>query len=54
MLAFHPDDPSIGDWARAEAERRGVALKVVLEEAVTEYRASHGNSPEGTQQGEQK
>jgi hypothetical protein len=34
MLAFHPDDGSLGDWARAEARRRGVGLKVILEEAL--------------------
>jgi hypothetical protein len=28
-------------WARAEAERRGVALSVILTEALGEYRAKH-------------
>lgn len=28
-------------WARAEAERRGVALSTVLTEALSEYRAKH-------------
>jgi hypothetical protein len=38
MLACHPDDPAVGDWARAEAKRRGVPLKVIIEEALAEKR----------------
>jgi hypothetical protein len=32
-------------WARAEAERRGVALSTILTEALGEYRAKHQGGP---------
>jgi hypothetical protein len=38
MLACHPDDGELGDWVRAEAKRRGVALKVIIEQALREFR----------------
>jgi hypothetical protein len=31
----------LGAWARAEAERRGVALSDILTEALSEYRRKH-------------
>lgn len=37
MLGWHPP-AELGAWARAEAERRAVPLKVVLDEALTLYR----------------
>jgi hypothetical protein len=45
MLPCHPDDPAIGEWVRAEAKRRGVPLKVVIEEALSEKRQRQEESP---------
>lgn len=39
MLGWHPP-AELSAWARAEAERRGVPLKVILNEALAEYRAN--------------
>lgn len=36
MLGWHPP-AELSAWARAEAGRRGVALKVILDEALREY-----------------
>ena len=36
-LCWHPP-AELSAWARAEAERRGVALKVILDEARALYR----------------
>jgi hypothetical protein len=36
-LCWHPP-AELGAWARAEAARRGVALKVILDEALARYR----------------
>jgi hypothetical protein len=38
MLGWHPP-AELSAWARAEAERRDVPLKVILDEALSEYRA---------------
>jgi hypothetical protein len=37
-LSWHPESAELAAWARGEAERRGVALKVILDEALTRYR----------------
>ena len=37
MLGWRPP-AELSAWVRAEAERRGVALKVILDEALTAYR----------------
>ena len=37
MLGWHPP-AELSAWARAEAERRNVPLKVILDEALSEYR----------------
>jgi hypothetical protein len=37
FVGWHPPAEDSA-WARAEAARRGVALKVVLDEALSEYR----------------
>ena len=34
------------EWARAEAERRGVKLSTILTEALSEYRAKHSRPRE--------
>jgi hypothetical protein len=38
MLGWRPP-AGLSAWARAEAQRRGVDLKVILDEALAEYRA---------------
>jgi len=38
MLACHPDDGTLVEWVKAEAERRGVPRKVIIEEALSEKR----------------
>jgi hypothetical protein len=37
MLGWHPP-AGLSAWARAEAERRGVPLRVILDEALEAYR----------------
>ncbi len=37
LLGWHAP-AELAAWARAEAQRRGVPLKVVLDEALAEYR----------------
>jgi hypothetical protein len=39
MLGWHPKSAELGVWVRAEAERRGVPYKEIIEEAVAQYRA---------------
>ena len=39
MLGWHPP-AELSAWARAEAERRGVPLKVILDEALEAHRAA--------------
>jgi len=38
MLGWHPESAELAVWARAEAARRGVSLKVILDEALALYR----------------
>jgi hypothetical protein len=42
MLGWHPPAEDSA-WVRAEAERRDVDLKVILNEALAEYRERHEN-----------
>lgn len=48
MLGWHPP-AELAAWARAEAERRGVALKVILDEALDLYRKTTEGASDGTQ-----
>jgi hypothetical protein len=41
LLGWHPP-AELSAWVRAEAERRGVPLSVILTEAVEAYRAQAG------------
>lgn len=45
MLGWHPPT-ELSAWVRAEAERRDVPLKVILDEALAEYRNRHESSEE--------
>lgn len=47
LLGWHPTSAEDSAWVRAEAQRRGVDLKVVLDEMLSEYRERHsGARPE--------
>jgi hypothetical protein len=39
LLGWHPESAKDAAWVRAEAERRGVPLKTILDEALARYRA---------------
>ena len=43
LLGWNPTSAEDSAWVRAEAGRRGVDLKVVLDEMLSEYRERHGN-----------
>jgi hypothetical protein len=47
MLGWRPP-AELSAWARAEAKRRGVDLKVILDEALAEYRAKVTREPAPT------
>ena len=51
MLGWHPP-AELSAWARAEAGRRGVPLRVVLDEALSRYR-EHIESTRGAINGAQ-
>ena len=38
LLGWHPRSAGLAAWVRAEAERRGVPLARILDEAVEAYR----------------
>lgn len=38
-ITWHPKDPGLKPWIRAEAERRDTSASVILDEGMTEYRA---------------
>jgi hypothetical protein len=37
-ISWHPDDSTLKPWIKAEAGRRGITDKAVLEEMAAEYR----------------
>ncbi len=41
LLGWHPKSAGLAAWARAEAERRGVPLARILDEALEAYRDAH-------------
>lgn len=47
MLGWHPPT-ELSAWVRAEAERRDVPLKVILDEALAEYRNRHESKEKNT------
>ena len=44
-LSWRSKDPTLRQWIRDEAERRGVDQKVVLDEMAAEYREKHDPDP---------
>lgn len=56
MVGWNPSDPALKPWIKAEAERRGVDQKVILDEALTEYRERHeaGGNQVNHKTGEQR
>jgi len=40
LIGWHYADPTLKPWVDAEASRRGVPARVVLDEALSEYRFS--------------
>lgn len=47
MLGWHPESAELAAWARSEAACRDVPLKVILDEALAEYRQRHEAAHEG-------
>ena len=41
LLGWHPRDPRVAPWIRAEAERRGVTVSTILNEMAEAYYARH-------------
>ena len=41
LISWRSKDPTLRQWIRDEAERRGVDQKVVLDEMAAEYREKH-------------
>jgi hypothetical protein len=41
MIGWHSADPTAKPWVEAEAERRGVPAREILDEALSEYRRKH-------------
>ena len=41
LIGWHSADPTLKPWIRAEAARRGVYEREVLDEALADYRSRH-------------
>lgn len=41
LISWRSKDPTLRQWIRDEAERRGVDQKVLLDEMAAEYREKH-------------
>lgn len=54
LLGWNPTDPTLGPWVRAEAERRGITLRAVLDEMATEYRARHDGEQDSSKEGQDR
>jgi hypothetical protein len=39
LIGWHSVDPTAKPWVKAEAERRGITERELLDEALAEYRA---------------
>lgn len=40
LIGWHPADPTLKAWVEAEATRRGVTRREILDEALAGYRAA--------------
>jgi hypothetical protein len=40
LIGWHSVDPSLKPWVLAEAGRRGITVRELLDEALAEYRAA--------------
>jgi len=47
LLGWHPTSAEDASWVREEAKRRGVNLKVVLDEMLADYRKRNDVSAKG-------
>jgi hypothetical protein len=45
-ISWHPADPTLKPWIKAEAERQGLTGKALLDEALAEYRARRAAAQE--------
>jgi hypothetical protein len=41
FFGWHPSDPELKPWVEAEASRRGVTRREILDEALSDYRRRH-------------
>ena len=46
LLGWHPSSAEDAEWVRTYARKRGVALKVVLDEMLARYRRAAEETPE--------
>lgn len=44
-ISWHPSDPTLKPWIKAEAERRETTDKTILDEGMGEYRARREQAP---------
>ena len=47
LIGWHSADPALKPWVKAEAARRGITERELLDEALSEYRAKHDPPGEG-------
>ena len=48
LIGWHSEDPTLKPWVKAEASRRGITERQLLDEALREYRARQDhNAPKG-------
>jgi hypothetical protein len=45
LIGWHSTDPTAKPWVKAEASRRGITERELLDEALAEYRARREQSP---------
>ena len=50
LIGWHSADPTLKPWVEAEAQRRGVPAREILDEALSEYRSLR-TSPEDQEAG---
>ena len=44
LIGWHSADPTLKPWIAAEAERRGITVRELLDEALAAYRAAQAVS----------